>query len=214
MTKTIAIDVGRKYIATVVNNFGEKPFLVNDGDMVYKMNRFNERKQRKSPKNVEKINEKQNNFIRGRFKAYAACVVRFALFHEATQIVIPTSTLWEKRNSFREIPIDFEQFTFFIKLLATKKGLHIIEVDENFTSVCDALALEKIAHHDQYKGERSKRGLFRSSTGINLHSDINGALNIMRLGIGDTCIEPFLVNKDLLMPYKVNPFDYSLFKNK
>jgi len=36
----------------------------------------------------------------------------------------------------------------------------------------------------------------------------------MRLGIGDACIAPFLVNKDVLMLYKADPFDYSLFKNK
>jgi len=34
----------------------------------------------------------------------------------------------------------------------------------------------------------------------------------MRLGIGDACIAPFLANKELLMPYKADPFDYSLFR--
>lgn len=44
------------------------------------------------------------------------------------------------------------------------------------------LIIEKVYHHKTYKGKRTKRGLFQSSTGQILNADINGAINILRLG--------------------------------
>ena len=45
--------------------------------------------------------------------------------------------------------------------------------------------MEEIGHHEQYAGERKKRGLFKSSTGRYINADQNGALNILRKNIGD-----------------------------
>jgi len=39
---------------------------------------------------------------------------------------------------------------------------------------------EEIKHHDEYVGERVKRGLFKSKDGILINSDVNGAINIAR----------------------------------
>ena len=50
----------------------------------------------------------------------------------------------------------------------------------------DALDLEPIGKHEQYLGRRRKRGLFRSSVGKLINADQNGALNIMRRGVGDS----------------------------
>ena len=35
-------------------------------------------------------------------------------------------------------------------------------------------------HHENYLGKRVKRGLFRSSNGILLNSDVNGSIGILR----------------------------------
>ena len=34
--------------------------------------------------------------------------------------------------------------------------------------------------HNKYKGKRIKRGLFRTSTGLYINADVNGAYNIIR----------------------------------
>lgn len=52
---------------------------------------------------------------------------------------------------------------------------------------CDSLAFEKIGKHDSYLGRRKKRGLFQSSVGKLINADVNGALNIMRKAVGDSC---------------------------
>ena len=36
-----------------------------------------------------------------------------------------------------------------------------------------------MVHHEKYMGKRVHRGLFRSSTGVLLNADVNGALGIL-----------------------------------
>ena len=52
--------------------------------------------------------------------------------------------------------------------------------EESYTSKCDALSLEAIGKHENYMGQRIKRGLFKSGTGKCINADLNGAINIMR----------------------------------
>ena len=62
-------------------------------------------------------------------------------------------------------------------------GINVIILNEAYTSKCSFLDREKICKHDTYKGKRIKRDLFISSSGILINADINGSLNIMRLGL-------------------------------
>ena len=58
-------------------------------------------------------------------------------------------------------------------------GISFKAREEAYTSKCDHLAGEAMCHHDEYMGKRYPRGLFKSSTGIVLNADVNGALGIM-----------------------------------
>ena len=58
-------------------------------------------------------------------------------------------------------------------------GIDYESREESYTSKCDHLAKEEMMHHDAYMGKRIKRGLFRSSTGVLLNADVNGALGII-----------------------------------
>ena len=62
-------------------------------------------------------------------------------------------------------------------------GINVIIMNEVYTSKCSFLDREKISKHDSYAGRRVKRGLFISSSGILINADVNGSLNIMRLGL-------------------------------
>ena len=62
-------------------------------------------------------------------------------------------------------------------------GINVVIVNEAYTSKCSFLDREKITKHDSYAGRRIRRGLFISSSGIMINADINGSLNIMRLGL-------------------------------
>jgi putative transposase len=50
--------------------------------------------------------------------------------------------------------------------------------------------LEEIKKHDVYLGKRIKRGLFKTSSGVLINSDVNGSLNIGRKVFGDDYFNP------------------------
>ena len=86
-------------------------------------------------------------------------------------------------------------------------GIDFVEHEESYTSKCDALALEPIGKHEQYLGRRTKRGLFRSSTGKLINADQNGALNIMRKVVGDSYVSRIVNSGHSLCPIRhSNPF--------
>ena len=77
----------------------------------------------------------------------------------------------------------FLPFTKLISMLQYKCerfGIRFIVTEESHTSKCSFLDLESIEHHDDYVGQRVKRGLFKSTNGIYINADINGSLNIGR----------------------------------
>ena len=59
-------------------------------------------------------------------------------------------------------------------------GIEVILTEEAYTSKIDHFIAEEMKHHDKYAGRCIHRGLFRSSTGIYINADLNGALGIMR----------------------------------
>ena len=69
---------------------------------------------------------------------------------------------------------------FMLKDKLEKNNQNMVITEESYTSKCDALALEKICKHEEYLGNRTKRGLFSSSVGKLINADLNGAINIMR----------------------------------
>ena len=89
----------------------------------------------------------------------------------------------ENNRRFQEIP--FARILKRLRQSLENEGKILIELNEAYTSKCDALALEKIEKHKKYSGKRKDR-LFQSKMNGEkhekklIHSDINGAINIMR----------------------------------
>ena len=59
-------------------------------------------------------------------------------------------------------------------------GIRLLTVNESHTSQCSFLDNEPIGKHENYAGKRISRGLFKTSKGILLNADVNGAYNIMK----------------------------------
>ena len=60
-------------------------------------------------------------------------------------------------------------------------GIQVVTRNEAYTSKCSFLDNEEIKKHREYKGKRIQRGLFRSSEGVLINADVNGAYNILKL---------------------------------
>ncbi len=57
------------------------------------------------------------------------------------------------------------------------------EFSKSYTSKCSFLDNEEICKHDEYKGKRVKRGLFKTSDNTLINADVNGSYNIMKKAI-------------------------------
>ena len=84
-------------------------------------------------------------------------------------------------------------------------GIQLQLTQQSYTSKCSFLDKQQIKNHNNYKGERVKRGLFKTNKDIYLNADVNGSYNIMRKVIGDDIynnIQP--VEGLVLNPIKLN----------
>jgi putative transposase len=76
--------------------------------------------------------------------------------------------------------IPFYRFIQMLQYKCDLAGINMEITSEEYTSVCSFLDQEKIGKHTTYLGNRVKRGLFVSSTGIQINADVNGSYNILR----------------------------------
>ena len=88
-----------------------------------------------------------------------------------------------RTNNQNFVSIPYNMLIQMLEYKCKLAGINFILVNEAYTSKCSFLDREKISKHDSYAGRRIKRGLFISSSGIMINADVNGSLNIMRLGL-------------------------------
>ncbi len=88
------------------------------------------------------------------------------------------------------------------EFFSTGKWIRYNDLDTKLKS-SSFIDMESIEHHDKYLGKRFTRGLFSSAKGIIIHSDVNGAYNIIRKsdpkafqvdGVGGCGLHPMRVN--------------------
>jgi putative transposase len=76
--------------------------------------------------------------------------------------------------------LPFYKLIRMIQYKAQDAGIRIIYTREDYTSKCSFLDWEEINQHKIYRGQRITRGLYRSSTGKIINSDVNGGYNIIK----------------------------------
>jgi IS605 OrfB family transposase len=133
-----------------------------------------------------------------RFRRHRDLVVKDCL-HEASRFIIGTcikqeigtivigyNKNWQQNTPFSRrmnqvfVGMPFLKFANMIRFKAELVGIQVRMVQESYTSKCSFLDWESLEHHDVYAGMRTKRGLFVSSKGHEIHADIHGAFNIIR----------------------------------
>ena len=126
-----------------------------------------------------------NNFVTFLHQA-SSLVVKALLSRKIETLVIRYNEGWKQQvNLGKRINQQFVQIPFkvFIDKLVYKCedfGIRVVVTEESYTSKVDHLVGEEMNKHKKYLGRRVHRGLFKSSTGVVLNADVNGALGIMR----------------------------------
>jgi putative transposase len=106
------------------------------------------------------------------------------------------------KNNQNFVQIPFYKLIQFIEYKAKLEGLNVILTEESYTSKCSFLDNEPMFNNKVFKGQRVKRGLFKSSNGRLINADVNASYNIMKKvvpnvfadGIEGVSVHPFKIN--------------------
>ncbi|MFX0137395.1 MAG: RNA-guided endonuclease InsQ/TnpB family protein [Candidatus Hodarchaeota archaeon] len=208
--KIAAIDLGVNNLLTIVNNIGKRPIIVK-GKVVKSINQFTHKQIAKlrSKRNKQgifkesiqerRIWEKRENRIHDYFHKTSRFVIRYCIYYHISTIVIGYNLKWKQninlgdKNNQNFSSIPFLKLIEQIAYKAELVGINVIVMIEHFTSqtCCYCGRLNKT---NRYKG------LYRCDhCGIEMHSDVNGAINNGRLKYPDA-FEKFPPNRLFFSP--------------
>ncbi len=216
----IGIDYGVANIVTIANNIGLTPIVIkDDGIGIKSINQFYNKKKAslqsiydkqgiKFGTKMSQLNSKRNAKIKDGMHKLSKFIVDYCIKNDIETISIGHNNNWKQevnlgtKTNQKFVTIPFNTLTQMIEYKAQEQGIIVKTPKEDHTSKCSFLDLELIEHHEVYLGKRFSRGLFRSSNGTIIHSDVNGAYNIIRRsepkafanGVGGCGLHPISLN--------------------
>ena len=198
----VGIDLGLNNLATVGGNT-IMPIIIN-GRPLKSINQFYNKKLSKlksrqdlcknktvNKKKIQTLTNKRNNKIKDYLHKASRILVNQLVSNDISTIVIGHNKEWKqdinigKQNNQKFVQIPFNTFMYMITYKAQMKGIKVIQREESYTSKCSFMDNEEICKHEKYKGNRIKRGLYKTQTGRLINADLNGALNILKKEISN-----------------------------
>lgn len=205
--RVMGIDMGVTNLATCGTNVGRG--IIINGRPVKSINQFfnkrlaalksendillkkeNERKvqtqRHRITRNMERLFRKRKYKIKDYLHKAACRIFDFVAESGITTIVVGKNVGWkqecnmQKQNNQNFVQIPHARFIDMLAYKARERGIAFLTAEESYTSKCSFVDGEELCHHDKYVGQRIRRGLFRTSKGILVNADLNGALNIIR----------------------------------
>ena len=191
--RVLGIDLGVNNLMSVVSNTNDFKPIIYDGKHLKSVNQFcNKQISDLKSKSKNTITEKICSILRNRMNQIKDCLHKYstdlinrAVSNDFNTIVIGKNDLWKqevklnKANNQNFVSIPHNTLIEMIKYKAEFKGIKVIETNESYTSKCSFFDNEVPCKHEKYKGQRVKRGMFKSSLGC-INADLNGALNIIK----------------------------------
>ena len=201
-TNYVGIDLGLNNLATIGGNT-ITPIIIN-GKPLKSINQFYNKKLSKlksrqdlcknknvNKKKIQTLTNKRNNKIKDYLHKASRILVNHLVSNDISTIVIGHNKEWKqdinigKKNNQKFVQIPFNTLIHMITYKSQLKGIKVIQREESYTSKCSFLDNEEICKHEKYKGNRIKRGLYKSQTGRLINADLNGALNILKKEISN-----------------------------
>ena len=213
-----SIDLGVNNFATIVNNIGVNPIIIN-GKGIKSINQYwnkrkaklqSELKMRNSrdwSKQLDTITLKRNNKIKNFIHHASKNVIEYCNTLNIDTLVIGLNKTWKqecKMSSKVNQNFVFLPYDIFINQLQYKcqdNNIKLIITEEGYTSGTSFLDNELPCKENYDKSRRIVRGLFKSNNDILINSDINGALQIMKKVFPNAfadgikgCLTPIVLN--------------------
>ena len=205
------IDLGVDNLAAITTSNGDT-LLVKGGFIKSKNQWFNKKHAKNlrgqtigtsnkatSSKALNRLYKRRQFFIEDALHKVAKKIVLWCVDKNVSTIIIGRNKGWKqginigKKNNQNFVQIPHVLLINYIKTVASKLGVTVIETDESYTSKAsfldkDILPIYKPEANITYlfSGSRVKRGLYKDSLGRVINADLNGAGNIMRKLISDS----------------------------
>ena len=193
----IGIDIGVANLATVSNNIGATPFIIN-GKPVKSVNQNYNRhlshyksvakmmNNKDYTKKMDSLTEKRNAQIDDYLHKASRKIINFCTENDIHTVVIGKNDEWKqasklsKRVNQHFVQIPFARFIEMIQYKAEEYGIAVIPTEESYTSGTSFIDNELPVKENYDKSRRVHRGLFRSNSGTLINADLNGAYQIIK----------------------------------
>jgi putative transposase len=195
--RIFSIDIGVNNFATITNNIGTKPIIIN-GKCIKSYNQYWNKqisKYRSIAKKtnkldwtnrLQKLTNKRYNKINYFLHNASAMIIKLCKIYNIDTIVIGYNKTWKQESKLHvKVNQTFVQIPFeiFIKQLDYKcvgNSIDFIKTNESYTSGTSFIDNESPIKENYDKSRRVFRGLFKSNTNKLINSDVNGSLQIMK----------------------------------
>ena len=192
-----SIDLGLNNLCTLTSNATQS--IILNGKPLKSINQhYNKTKaklqsklsnNKHTSKRISRLTLRRNRKIKDYMHKVSRKIVEYMEANSFNTLFVGKNVGWKdsinlgRINNQNFVSIPYNMLVQMLEYKCKLAGINFIIVNEAYTSKCSFLDREKISKHDSYAGRRIKRGLFISSSGILINADVNGSLNIMRLGL-------------------------------
>lgn len=191
------IDLGVNNFATIVNNIGIQPIIIN-GKGIKSINQYwnkekskiqSELKIRHNKNWSNKLNNitlKRNNRIKNFLHHASKAVIEYCKGLDIDTIIIGLNKTWKQESKMNDktnqnfIYIPYDIFIKQLEYKCESNNIKLIVTEESYTSGTSFLDNESPNKENYNKNRRIVRGLFKSNNNQIINSDVNGALQIVK----------------------------------
>ena len=220
-----SIDLGlNNLVALTSNQPGFTPLLIN-GRPLKSINQFyNKRKaqlqpqlkgNRKTSPRIQRLTRCRHQKIDNYLHHASRLIVDILRTKQIGTLVVGKNEQWKteinlgKQTNQNFVSIPHARLIEMLEYKARLVGIKVILQEESYTSQANFLGLDlipvygKTEKESMFTGKRIKRGLYKTSTGQLINSDINGSYNILRKAIPNAFSDGIV--SCVVQPRRVNP---------
>ena len=187
------VDLGVENFITVVNNFGEQPFVVKGGELK-SINQYYNRKKAELQSDLKKkhnqdwsrrlesLTHKRYEKIKYVMHCISKRLIDYCVENNVDAVVVGLNKKWKQETGYMQnfTYIPYEMFMAQVKNKCEQNGICCIETEEGYTSGTSFLDNEEPVKENYKKERRIYRGLFVSDSGKTINADVNGAYQIIK----------------------------------
>jgi len=221
-----SIDLGlNNLVALTSNQPGFIPLLIN-GRPLKSINQFYNKRSshlqsqlkgsRKSSPRIQRLTRCRNQKVDNYLHHTSRLIVDYLVAQKIGTLVIGKNAQWKteidlgKQTNQNFVSIPHARLIEMLEYKARLVGVKVIVQEESYTSKSNFLNLDPIPVYGHtgaddmvFSGKRIKRGLYKTSVGQLINSDVNGAYNILRKAIPNAFSNG--IESCVVQPRRVNP---------